>query len=136
MSLPYNPSDAERAEYEAWLLVCPPAVATVARAMSPFTCYRDPQRSAVHYAISMYEWAMSGEVTLVILHGADSALPGVSAFGVSPASLKPCGCGAWTEATEEQLGHMRQHFEALERARAAAPRTPSPAATDPNATKH
>lgn len=109
--------------FDAWLVDMPPAVQVVALRFPP-DCYRDPTRKATHYALMSYneQPGRGGDVTLSLIHGADSALPGVTVFGVVPQTLVRCGCGKWRCATEPQLEAMREHFAALERARALAPK--------------
>jgi hypothetical protein len=73
---------------------------------------------------------------LTLLHGADSTLPGVSVFGMSPENIAVCGCMQWQTATDEQMVHMREHFNALERARALAPTESTPSPAPGSTTKH
>jgi hypothetical protein len=41
-------------------------------------------------------------VTVKILHGADSFLPGMLVFGHPPEDLVRCGCGKWQEPTQDE----------------------------------
>lgn len=56
-------------------------------------------------------------MTLTLVHGSDSYLPGVATFGQPPEQLTPCGCGKWRQPTREQVAAMHERLEALRRAR-------------------
>jgi len=87
---------------EEWAATRPPKVAAVVRSHPPSTCYRSIENPG-HYTIQSYGEPENGtDVTLTILHGADSYAPGISVFGVQPGTLSVCGCGRWSWPTEEQ----------------------------------
>lgn len=115
------------ANFEAWLLQ--PAnqderLQALARTHSPLYCYRDTTNPRQHYALQGYNVPRdpSQAATLVMVHGADSALPGVTVHGMNPTELVKCDCGKWRPATRAQLEAMDDHMRALHRARALAPR--------------
>lgn len=86
-------------EILAWIESLPPAVREVALRYPP-GCYRSvPTPSHLlsgHYMLRSYDEEKSGAVTLKVVHGDDSFLPGVTVFGFDPADLIPCGCGDWS----------------------------------------
>jgi hypothetical protein len=133
---PLKPTAEELLQHERWIEECPPDVQVTARRWHPFTCYRDAGNlQHTHYMIVSYALlpADAGPyVKVSVLHGADSALPSVRAFGIDPRTLAVCGCGEWQLPTAEQVKLMDRHFDCLERARALAPKKP---ATDPSGNK-
>jgi hypothetical protein len=135
-----KPTQTQLQEYEEWVSECPPEMQATARKWHPFTCYRDVGNPHTHYVISSYG-LMPAEadrktVRVTLLHGADSTLPGVSVFGVEVEHLVACNCTEWEMPTEEQCEHMREHFAALQRARACAPKKKSTPGTPPGSTTH
>lgn len=60
-------------------------------------CYTMPKDGGKgHYKALEYKIQGKGknrQITVLILHGKDSFLPGVAVFGVPFEDLKPCGCG-------------------------------------------
>lgn len=107
-------------DMEGW----PEPAKQVARRFPATQCYREVARKLGHYWLIGLAVRQTGEVDLDVLHDADSFLPGMQT-SLSPEQMVVCGCGQWQEATEEQIGHMREHFAALERARACAPKRPT-----------
>jgi hypothetical protein len=63
---------------EEWIDSLPPKVAAVARQYPPTQCYRSTEHPRLHYAIRCYEEPEHRPVTLKLMHGADSTLPGSS----------------------------------------------------------
>jgi len=116
------------AEFRAWvadpLQQSEPRIVEITQRYTPLVCYRGVQNTLQHYALHAYEVPKdpSKPVTFVLLHGADSMLPGVSVFGVSPEEIVVCACSKWRHATAQQLMHMDVHFKALQRARELAPK--------------
>jgi hypothetical protein len=109
-------------EFEEWLGEMPEGARVVARLFPP-DCYRElgSRSQRTHYGLVSYdEHKDTGAIHLTLQHGSDSHLPGVTVFGAEPANFVRCGCGKWRHATPAQLTAMREHFEALERARALA----------------
>lgn len=125
-----TPEDIER--LEKWCAARPPRVAELARRFPPWNCYRSKENPRMHYTIySIGEpKEPDGPMTLTLVHGADSTLPGVSTFG-HPEQLIVCNCGHWQPPTEAQQEAMREHLDALIRARSLAPKQPDPN-EDPN----
>lgn len=114
---------SERTPEEIWasfLKKLPPHVAEVVREYPATTCYRSIENEG-HYWIYSYGEppTKDGIVTVKIVHGRDSYLPGVMVFGVQIGSLVKCGCGKWESPTEEQFMerrvHIEEHHEALGR---------------------
>jgi hypothetical protein len=103
-------SDETQRAWAEWLAERPPAVRAFAERY-PFGCYRD--RSRGHYQIISYEEHTDGSVTMKILHGRDSTLPGTAVFGVTGADLVPCGCGQWEERTEDQAQFVDSAIDSL-----------------------
>lgn len=100
----------------------PEQAKAVARRFPPTQCYREVARKHGHYWCAGYGVKRgTSEVALEVIHGADSFLPGMSTT-LSVEQAVACGCGEWVPATEEQLAHMQEHFAALARARACAPK--------------
>jgi hypothetical protein len=111
------------AEQEAEIGKLPPHVQAVARRLRPTTCYREKTNPHTHYVIHSYgSSAAHDRVALKLAHGADSTLPGVLVGGIDPDSVFVCNCGDWQVPTAAQLEAMDEHFKALDRARALAPR--------------
>jgi len=75
------------------------------------TCYK--QVGGRHYVITEYSLMDDGSVTVQIVHGSDSTLPGVSAFGCSPGELERCDCGLWEPPTDEQILETTQKIAAI-----------------------
>ena len=100
-------------EFEAWLATRPPAVAAAVRAHPPESCYR-MSGSAGHYMIYSYgEPANGGPITVTLIHGTDSTLPGVSVFGIDPSTLTPCGCGNLEWPRPEQIEKTKKRITAI-----------------------
>ena len=99
-------------ELEDWLATRPPAVAAVARRFPPTTCYRSTENRG-HYLIGSYEEPKCGGVTVKLIHGADSFLPGIVVFGVDPETLISCDCGEWNWPTPEQTLEIREQIERM-----------------------
>lgn len=111
------------AEQEAEIAQLPPHVQAVARRVRPTTCYREKTNPHTHYIIHSYSSHRDNQrVALKLAHGADSTLPGVLARGIDPDNVFVCNCGEWSPPSAAQLEAMDQHFKALERARALAPK--------------
>lgn len=83
---------------EEWIEARPPAVREVCKRLPPRACLRRRDTKAHHYRILSYGEHPDGSVTLKLLHGSDSILPGLAVFGVDPAELEVCGCGSWESA--------------------------------------
>ena len=89
-----------------WLATRPLRIQKVAKRYPGFQCYRANDNRG-HYWIYSYEEPKSlrRPVTVKLIHGRDSYLPGVAVFGVSPRTLIPCRCGHWEPPTAEQQKH-------------------------------
>jgi hypothetical protein len=110
-------------EIERWFNELPDDVKPVA-AKYPTTneagelrCYRSTDNERQHYVIIAYsaptEECPHGSVRVV--HGSDSALPGVVAFGIKVESLVSCGCGNWAPPTALQTAAMGVYLDAQRR---------------------
>jgi hypothetical protein len=112
-------SDEERrARFEAWIASRPARVQAVIRAYPAIdedgepVCYRMTTNATAHMTIRSYDEPKDDmPVTLTIIHGRDSSLPGVATFGQPPEVLVPCGCGKWRWPTPEQLAATRRKIE-------------------------
>lgn len=89
-------------EQLAWVNSRPPKVRKIALAYPATQCYRATDNRG-HYTIYCYSEPRSkyGRVTVKLIHGQDSYLPGVMVFGVNPKTLIPCDCGKWNPPTIE-----------------------------------
>lgn len=87
-------ADTVDAALAKWIAERPPKVREVAERLRPGTCYRSTTNRG-HYFIRSYEQKRNGDVTLCIVHGEDSFLPGIAVFGVDPWTMRHCGCGHW-----------------------------------------
>jgi hypothetical protein len=102
------------AEFLAWLETLPAAVRDLALKYPAVNehaagehdnllCYRSNKNPLYHYTIRSYDDDKPrGVVTVTLIHGSDSTLPGVATFGQDPAQLLPCGCGRWEWPTAAQ----------------------------------
>jgi len=87
----------------------PKETAEVARLYPPDTCYRSVENPKHHYTISSYfDTDENGLVTVTLVHGSDSTLPGIGTFGQDPRQLIKCGCGNWKPPTESQTKETRK----------------------------
>jgi hypothetical protein len=87
------------AKLKAWIKTLPKKVQKVANEYPGDTCYI---KDRGHYKIRSYDEEKDGSVSLQLIHGRDSFLPGVVVFGIKPAGLLKCKCGRWKSPTEEQ----------------------------------
>lgn len=120
------PEDAH--VYETWLANATDRVRAISEVYPLLNCYREPARPAAHYLLTGYSEPKDTAKPMagIVTHGADSFLPGVQVSAVELEALTLCGCGNWLPPTPEQQIAMQEHFEALERARALAPKPPKP----------
>jgi hypothetical protein len=96
----------------------PPHVVAAMRRYPPTQCYRSTQNPRFHYVIERYQSSTDHDrVGAVLMHGADSTLPGVGTFGQPLEQLIPCNCGKWEPPTEAQklATHKRMQRMAQER---------------------
>ena len=56
-----------------------------------YACYQSTSDLGGHYRIQSY----GSDGSLVLIHGADSTLPGMQVFGAESAETIPCNCGRW-----------------------------------------
>lgn len=105
-------SDDKQAKFEAWIASRPPLVQAAIRAYDPLVCYRSSENRG-HYVIYSFEEHGENLVTVSLIHGTDSYLPGVRVFGVSLVTLQRCACGQWEYPTAEQTERTRSRIEAL-----------------------
>lgn len=111
------PQPIDPAELEEWLAKLPPRVAEVARKYPPTTCYRSTKHAGWHYRIHSYEEPVlptnpDAPITLKLVHGRDSTLPGICAFGMEYDHLVKCDCGKWEPPTLEQAVKMSEIVKA------------------------
>ena len=95
-------------EYRRWFEALPPHVQPIASKYPPakdgvLLCYRSTEHARLHYTIRSYSENPNGTVTVTLVHGSDSSLPGIATFGQDPAQLLVCGCGKWEFPTDEQI---------------------------------
>jgi hypothetical protein len=109
------------AEFLAWLETLPAIVREVALKYPAVNehaagehdnllCYRSNKNPLYHYTIRSYDDDKPrGVVTVTLIHGSDSTLPGVATFGQDAAQLLPCGCGRWEwpTAAQRDAAHKR-----------------------------
>jgi len=100
---------------KAWVEGRPLPVQAVILKLPPWVgCFRYVDRPDSHYRIHSYDEHKDGRtVSLTIIHGRDSHLPGVAAFGIPPEHLEPCGCGNWEPPTKDQIDVTREEIEAI-----------------------
>ncbi len=79
-------------ELQKWIESRPPAVREVARKLAIHSCFKSTQNKG-HY--KLYAIDETDPVTVKIIHGSDSFLPGYEIFNVNPDTLEPCNCGEW-----------------------------------------
>jgi hypothetical protein len=110
----------------AWLDERPERVAAVARRYPPLTetvrplCYRSTEDPRYHYTILSYGEPTDSDdkpVTMTLIHGHDSTLPGVATFGQDPSQLIACGCGQWKPPTPEQARRTHAYMQRMARLR-------------------
>ena len=110
-------SDVNEAVWTAWLAERPLNVREVAEHLRPDTCYRSTENRG-HYCIRSYDEEKAGGVTLHVIHGADSFLPGFGVFGVDPGTMRACGCGNWEPFAADDCAEgepiARKVFDALD----------------------
>lgn len=102
-----------KADFSKWAATLPPRVRDVAEQYPTWNCYRSTTNHG-HYRIYSYAEPKdeSVDVTLTLVHGRDSFLPGVAVYGQRPGNLAPCGCGLWLPPTDAQTEVTRAHLEA------------------------
>lgn len=87
------------------------AARAVARRYPPWRCYRSMENPHYHYAIASYDHDQeTGGITLLLVHGSDSTLPGVKTFGQAWSQLLPCNCGKWEMPTPEQIQETHEYL--------------------------
>lgn len=100
---PSKLTDDTRAKLAAWIEDMPPEIAAVARAYPMTTCYRSSEDPKWHYVIQGYDQDKEGgAITVTLVHGSDSTLPGVCTFGQAIEQLIKCDCGKWEGPTVMQ----------------------------------
>jgi len=70
-------------------------------------CYRSTENPRHHYRIYSY----NENLTVTLIHGDDSSLPGVNTFGQPAEQLIACDCGKWEWPTEENIARTRERTE-------------------------
>lgn len=102
-----------KADFLAWAAKRPPKVRAVAEQYPMWNCYRSTKNRG-HYQIGAYMEPRNPHdpVTVTLVHGTDSFLPGVAVYGQPPDELEPCGCGEWLPPTKEQIAETRAEIEA------------------------
>lgn len=102
-------------EWNQWVSERPVAIQEVARRWpgwhdGQLVCYRSTQNVLYHYTLYAYDEGPAG-VTVRLIHGADSTLPGVMTFGQPLDQLVPCDCGRWKYPTPAQAEATRARLE-------------------------
>lgn len=92
-------------------------------------CYRNRGDARHHFKIHSYEVGQTHScsepgcthetdptvVTVTLIHGSDSSLPGVAAMGFDPKILMACGCSKWEFPSDEQVARTRAYIESQRR---------------------
>jgi hypothetical protein len=106
-----------------WLGTTPAALREVATKYPPirentdqWRCYLSTKSPSFHYTIKSYDTDAHGVITLTLIHGSDSALPGIGTFGQEPEQLIPCDCGHWEFPGPEQLAATLRMMERVSKA--------------------
>lgn len=103
----------ERDPTEKWaefLATLPPHIRAVAEKYPMTRCYRSTQNQRFHYKIHSYDgYGPGSPVTVTLVHGADSTLPGVGAIGQPPDQLIACDCGNWRMPTKQEAAEGQQY---------------------------
>lgn len=99
-------------EQTAWINSRPSTVKAVIEKCPPFGCYKSTENKG-HYEIYSYEEHGGDPITIKIVHGKDSYLPGITVFGVNPNTLVKCDCGEWEPPTELQAQISKDDIEKL-----------------------
>lgn len=118
-------SKDEQYDEQAWLDSLPPAVRVVAQKYPPadpvtakIHCWRSSQNPLFHYVIKSFsEPDAAGLVTVTLVHGHDSTLPGVATFGQDPAQLTLCDCGKWQPPTDLDKQRTKAKLDLFKRSR-------------------
>lgn len=112
--------DARRRKFADWLAQLPEHVRNVALSLPNYDpetsrpiCYRHAENPRWHFTIGAY--STSDPVTVTLIHGRDSTLPGVAGFGQDPANLRPCHCGQWLPPTDSQTKFVQRRLKAVAR---------------------
>lgn len=104
------------AEWKEFLEELPPHVRAVAERYPMTTpCYRSTEDPEFHYKIYSYDGhrqAPGIPVTVTLVHGRDSANPGIKTGRQPPEQLIPCNCGKWLPPTREQIEAKGQEIAA------------------------
>lgn len=93
------------------------------------TCYRNRGDARHHFRIHSYDvghrhacdepgcthTADPTVVTVTLIHGSDSSLPGVAASGFDPRVLVACGCGLWKMPSNQQIAATKARIERMRR---------------------
>lgn len=109
--------DAKPKTFEEWIATQPEAVKAIAKAFPPNECCKLKDDELGHFLIHAYgEDRFNGEITVMLIQGKDSRLPGATTPGIPVDRLEPCGCGKWEQPTDEQAELMRKHIEYLHKA--------------------
>jgi hypothetical protein len=73
----------------------------------PATCYRMKGNDG-HYRIKGLDADADGHVTVQLIHGRDSYMPGVFVYGVETDELQRCACGRWEKPLPEQIEETKR----------------------------
>lgn len=110
-----EPTDAQRAEFAAWIAERPDHVRAVAEKFDPWTMYRLTTTGQRCQVIGFHE--STGPVPVTVYIYAENAtlgpITGVNVFGIDPATVVP-----WTEADEPPApmgGSYRLKVTAIDR---------------------
>ena len=98
------------AEQKEWINSRPLSVRIAIKKWPPTICYTAKDNKG-HYILYSYEENEKGPITVKLIHGKDSYLPGVMVFGVDPRTLVPCGCDRWEQPTELQTQMTKDRLQ-------------------------
>lgn len=111
------PPEAKPKTFEDWIVLQSADVQAIAKAFPPDSCCKLKDDALGHFLINAYSQNReTGEITVVLIQGKDSRLPGAMTEGIPLDRLDTCGCGEWEPPTDEQGDLMRKHIEFLHKA--------------------
>lgn len=102
--------DNDDQHFQEWVAARPPLVRDAIKRFDPRVCYHAID-NAGHYTIYSFEEHGEEPVTVSLIHGQDSYLPGIRVFGVSLETIKRCGCGMWEYPDQKQVERTRAMIE-------------------------
>jgi hypothetical protein len=99
-------------KWREWVASRPENVRVWAEKLPP-CCYRHAGQPSGHYWLYSFDVGQDDTVTVKLVHGSDSFMPGFAVFGVDPADLIPCNCSGWLEGTPMQAEDSTKKADAM-----------------------